>query len=130
MQMSAQLYATIERETGQDVGWHGTGSLRLASSEARWQELKRSATTAKSIGFEMHLLSPQEALAKFPLFDPQGVVGAAFVPSDGYVDPAHFGRGVGADVMRIKDALLHVCKGVGLFRLSRAFIRRTTPAWS
>ena len=87
MQMSVQLYASIESEVGQDVGWHGTGSLRLASSPERWQELKRSATTAKSIGFEMHLLSAKEALDRFPLFDPAGVVGAAFVPSDGYVDP-------------------------------------------
>ncbi|MEP7084473.1 MAG: FAD-dependent oxidoreductase, partial [Betaproteobacteria bacterium] len=87
MQMSAQLYARIGEETGQDVGWHGTGSLRLASSENRWQELKRSATTARSIGFELQLLSPQEAFDKFPLIDLDGVVGAAFVPSDGYVDP-------------------------------------------
>src|SRR5512141_1855891 len=61
MQMSAELYARIGAETGQDVGWHGTGSLRLASSANRWLELKRSATIARSIGFEMHLLSPQEA---------------------------------------------------------------------
>ena len=87
MQMSAGLYATIGAETGQDVGWHGTGSLRLASSPQRWQELKRSATTAKGIGFEMHLLTPREALDLFPLFDPGGVAGAAFVPSDGHVDP-------------------------------------------
>src|SRR5258706_8381204 len=87
MQMSAQLYARIGDETGQDVGWHGTGSLRLASSANRWLELKRSATIAKSIGFELHMLSPQEAFDKFPLIDLDGVVGAVFVPSDGYVDP-------------------------------------------
>jgi sarcosine dehydrogenase len=87
MQMSARLYAAIGDEVGQDVGWHGTGSLRLASSANRWLELKRSATVARSIGFDMHLLSPREALDKFPLIDLQGVVGAAFVPSDGYVDP-------------------------------------------
>src|SRR5947199_220484 len=83
MQMSAELYARIGDETGQDVGWHGTGSLRLASSANRWLELKRSATIAKSIGFEMHLLSPPEAYDKFPLLDLAGVVGATVVPSDG-----------------------------------------------
>ena len=87
MQMSAELYARIGDETGQDVGWHGTGSLRLASSANRWLELKRSATIAKSIGFDMRLLTPQEAYDKFPLIDLDGVVGAAYVPSDGYVDP-------------------------------------------
>jgi 4-methylaminobutanoate oxidase (formaldehyde-forming) len=87
MQMSAELYARIGDETGQDVGWHGSGSLRLASSANRWLELKRSATIAKSIGFDMQLLTPQQAFDRFPLIDPDGVVGAAFVPSDGYVDP-------------------------------------------
>ena len=87
MQMSAELYAKIGEETGQDVGWHGTGSLRLASSANRWLELKRSATIAKSIGFEMQLLDQREAFDRFPLIDLDGVVGAAYVPSDGYVDP-------------------------------------------
>lgn len=87
MQYSARLYATIGAETGQDVGWHGTGSLRLAASRERFQELRRSATTARGFGFELHVLSPAEAFDRFPLLDPDGVVGATFVPGDGYVDP-------------------------------------------
>src|ERR1700758_5485685 len=47
MRYSAELYAKLEAETGQATGWRGAGSLRLASSPARWQELKRSATMAK-----------------------------------------------------------------------------------
>src|SRR5258706_14769677 len=81
MQMSAQLYARIGGETGQDVGWHGTGSLRLASSANRWLELKRSATIAKSIGFGMQFLTPQEGDDKFPLIDLDGGGGAGIVPS-------------------------------------------------
>src|SRR5690606_17497466 len=50
MQYSAKLCATIGGETGQDVGWRNTGSLRLAASEARWLELKRAATAARSYG--------------------------------------------------------------------------------
>src|SRR5258708_7154223 len=88
MQMSAELYARIGEETGQDVGWHGTGSLRLASSQNRWLELKRSATIAKSIGFDMQLLTPHEAYAKFPLIDLTNVVGAAFAPSAGHANPS------------------------------------------
>ena len=109
MQMSAQLYARIGEETGQDVGWHGTGSLRLASSENRWLELKRSATTARGIGFELQLLSPREAFDKFPLIDLDGVVGAAYVPSDGYVDPyglTHaYAKGARAGGVRIVEGV-------------------------
>src|SRR5260370_42469482 len=52
------------------------------------QELKRSAAMAKGFGFRVDLISPQEARARFPLLDAKGVVGAAWIEGDGYVDPA------------------------------------------
>ena len=56
MQYSADLCARIGAETGQDVGWKNVGSLRLAASDARWEELKRAHTAAKSYGFDMELV--------------------------------------------------------------------------
>src|SRR5512141_3422411 len=53
MRYGAELYGTLEAETGQATGWHRSGSLRLASSAARWQEFRRSATMAK--GFDFHV---------------------------------------------------------------------------
>ncbi|MCC6196977.1 MAG: FAD-dependent oxidoreductase [Burkholderiales bacterium] len=88
MRYSAELYARLEAETGQATGWHGVGSLRLASSPARWRELQRSATMAKGFGFQVDLVTPSEARERFPLIDPKGVVGAAWITGDGYVDPA------------------------------------------
>jgi 4-methylaminobutanoate oxidase (formaldehyde-forming) len=87
MQYSARLCATIGEETGQDVGWRNTGSLRLAGSDARWQELKRAATAARSYGFDMELIGPAEIKRRFPLVDAQGLRGATWIASDGYVDP-------------------------------------------
>jgi 4-methylaminobutanoate oxidase (formaldehyde-forming) len=87
MRYSAELYGNLEAETGQATGWHKVGSLRLASSAARWQELKRSATMAKGFGFHVDLVSPRDALELFPLLEPRGVVGAAWIEGDGYVDP-------------------------------------------
>ena len=88
MQNSVALYRALERETGQAIDWREVGSLRLASSPERWSEMKRAAATARDFGLEMALLSPQEALDKFPHIDLDGVVGASWVPSDGYVDPS------------------------------------------
>ena len=88
MQNSVALYRTLERDTGQAIDWHEVGSVRLASSQERWSELKRAATTARGFGFDMTLISPGEAKEKFPLITLDGVVGAAWVPSDGYVDPS------------------------------------------
>src|SRR6185295_16986480 len=87
MRYSAELYAKLEAETGQATGWHGVGSLRLASSPARWQELKRSATMAKGFGFHVDLVGPKEARDLFPLIELDNVVGAAWIAGDGYVDP-------------------------------------------
>lgn len=87
MNYSATLFEEIGAETGQDVGWHAVGSLRLASSPARWEELKRAATTAKALDFEVHLIGPEEVKRLYPIAALDGVVGAAFIPKDGYVDP-------------------------------------------
>ena len=51
-------------------------------------EIKRQATTAHSFGLEMELLSPQEAQKLWPVMDISDVVGAAFLPTDGQVNPA------------------------------------------
>jgi sarcosine dehydrogenase len=87
MQYSAKLCASIGEETGQDVGWRNVGSLRLASSDARWEELKRAATAAKSYGFDLELVGPNEVKNRFPLVDLKDVRGATWIASDGYVDP-------------------------------------------
>ncbi len=87
MQDSVALYGRLAAETGQATDWKPAGSLRLASSEARWSELKRSVSTARSFGFDIHTVSPAEAQKMFPLITLAGVVGAVFVPTDGYVDP-------------------------------------------
>lgn len=77
----------------QGATWHATdwkqvGSLRIASSAERWREIKRLATTARSFNFDLHLLSANEARDLFPLMSTDGVVGAAFIPGDGYIDPS------------------------------------------
>src|SRR5438093_5929938 len=69
MRYGAELYGTLEAETGQATGWHRSGSLRLASSAARWQELQRSVTMAKGFGFQVDLISAREAQDRFPLLE-------------------------------------------------------------
>src|SRR5437660_181824 len=86
MQYSAKLCETIGAEVDQDVGWRNVGSLRLASSDARWEELKRAATAAKSYGFDLELVGPNEVKNRFPLVDLKDVRGATWIASDGYVD--------------------------------------------
>jgi len=88
LQHSVALYDQLESLTGQAVDWKKAGSLRLACSAQRMMEIKRLTTMARSFGLEMHLISAAEARDLFPLIDPKGVLGAAYIPSDGHVDPA------------------------------------------
>src|SRR4051812_41539613 len=85
---SVALYESLEAETEQSTGWKKVGSLRLACTQDRWLEVKKAATVAKSFGLEMHLLTPKEAQDLYPLMTTDGVVGAAFLPTDGQADPA------------------------------------------
>ena len=87
MQNSVAVFDRLEAESGQAIEWKKVGSLRLASSPERWAEIRRSMTQARSFGFECHSLTASEAKAKFPFITTNGVVGAAFIPSDGYIDP-------------------------------------------
>jgi sarcosine dehydrogenase len=85
---SVELYRSLEEETGQATGWKMNGGLRLACNDERWTEVKRQATTAKSFGLEMELLSPAEAQSLWPLMNVDDVVGAAFLPTDGQASPS------------------------------------------
>ena len=85
---SINLYDQLETETGLATGWKMNGGLRLACNNERWTEVKRQATTARSFGLEMQLLTPKEAQDLWPLMDISDVVGAAFLPTDGQASPS------------------------------------------
>jgi len=85
---SVTTYRQLAEETGVDPGWREVGSLRLASSPERMEELRRQAGWAKAYGLEMELVSAEEAQRRFPLMSTEGVLGAAWLPTDGYLDPS------------------------------------------
>ncbi|MEM6986338.1 MAG: FAD-dependent oxidoreductase, partial [Pseudomonadota bacterium] len=87
MNDSVRLFDQLEADTGHAIGWKKVGSMRLASCQDRWQELLKSHSSARAVGFEMDILSPKEAKALYPLMQVDDLVGAAFIPEDGHVDP-------------------------------------------
>ena len=64
LKYSVDLYKRLEAETGLATGWKMTGCLRLACNPDRWTEYKRLATTARSFGMDMELISPSEVKAR------------------------------------------------------------------
>jgi glycine cleavage system aminomethyltransferase T/glycine/D-amino acid oxidase-like deaminating enzyme len=88
MMHSVELYRRLKDESEFDPGWVECGGIRLASSEERLEELRRQAGWAKTFGLPLELISAAEAQELFPLMSTDGVLGAAWLPTDGYIDPA------------------------------------------
>lgn len=119
MRQSVEIYQTLERDTGYATGWRGVGGLRVASSPDRWEELQRVYTQGKSCGFDIHLVSPTEAKEIFPQLNTDGVYGATWTPSDGYVDPNQltFSFITGARAAGVQ--IVQHCRVLGIERTGR-----------
>src|SRR3990172_1277232 len=106
MMSSVELYRTLEAEVGLETGWREVGSLRLASSEERMEEIARQAGWAKTFGLPLELVSAREAQELFAPMSTHGVLGAAFLPTDGYIDPSQltFALADGAPPRRAADS--------------------------
>ena len=87
-QYSVELYKTLEEETGQDVGFHVNGNLRLATNRDRMDEYRSYQCTAETIGVDCHLIGVDEIKKLWPLCNTEGLVGALWHPTDGHIAPA------------------------------------------
>jgi glycine cleavage system T protein len=96
MMYGTSLYRRLQAETGVDVSWHEVGSLRLASTKERFEELRRQAGWAKTFGLPLELITPEEAQARFPLMTLDGVLGAVWLPTDGWLDPSGLAQALAA----------------------------------
>ncbi len=84
---SVDLYRRLQ-QTEHALGWTESGSIKLASSPHRLEEIRRQISWAETYGLPLHEISPNEARDRFPLMTTDGVTGACFLASDGYVDPS------------------------------------------
>ena len=86
---SADLYGSLEAETGVATGFRQRGSLALALSDDRMEELSRGASMAHTFGLEAEVLSPEACGDKHPFVNLEGVKGGVFLPTDGQADPGN-----------------------------------------
>ncbi len=91
MMHSVDVYRRLEAEaaeTGRSPGWREVGSLRLACTPPRMEELSRQHGWAKTFGLPMDLLTPSECQERFPLMRSDDVLGGVWLPTDGFLDPS------------------------------------------
>jgi glycine cleavage system T protein len=85
----AELYGNLEAETGIATGFRRVGSLSLALTSERLEELKRGASMARAYDVDVEEISVSEVARRHPLVSLDGVVGAIYLPRDGQADPAN-----------------------------------------
>jgi 4-methylaminobutanoate oxidase (formaldehyde-forming) len=83
---TAELYRGLEAETGQATGFRQCGSVSLATTAGRMEELRRNASMAKVFGLPVHVVGPDEIKALYPLANVADVIGGIHIPSDGYAN--------------------------------------------
>lgn len=65
-----------------------TGSLRVAATAERGQEIKDLVAMGKSIDFEIDHIDKQEVAAKLPYMKTDDLIDACYCPTDGHLQPA------------------------------------------
>ncbi|XP_042660711.1 dimethylglycine dehydrogenase, mitochondrial, partial [Tyto alba] len=84
---SIKLYEKLEEETGQAVGFHQPGSIRIASTPTRVDEFKYQMTRAGWHPTEQYLITPEKVQELFPLLNMDMVLAGLYNPGDGHIDP-------------------------------------------
>jgi 4-methylaminobutanoate oxidase (formaldehyde-forming) len=116
VQYSASLYESLEAEVGLSTGWKRVGGVTVARTPDRMTQLRRTAASAAAYGLECELMTPAQALERWPLLRTDDLVGALWLPGDGTANPTDvtqaLARGArlgGAQVfeqVRVLDVLL------------------------
>ena len=96
---SVDLYRQLEKSET-PPSWIECGSIKLASTPERLEEIRRQIGWAKTFGLDLHEISPKEAQERFPLMELDGVVGACIMESDGQVDPSQLAQALASGARR------------------------------
>ncbi|EHH03872.1 glycine cleavage system T protein, partial [Mesorhizobium amorphae CCNWGS0123] len=83
-----EIYEGLEAETGQHVGWHKCGQLRIANTQDRLDEYRSYMSVAAVQGIRAELVTPQEARELWPLLENKEMRAALYHPDDGHIAPA------------------------------------------
>ncbi len=123
---SQELYGDLEAETGVATGFRRCGSITVALTEARREEIYRQAAMARAFGVEVEEISPSEVKEKYPHLEVGDVTGAVWLPLDGQGDPANIALAL-AKGARMRGA--KVVEGVKATGVTRDGGRITEVAW-
>ncbi|MDB4235849.1 FAD-dependent oxidoreductase [bacterium] len=86
---SQELYGNLEKETGVATGFKRCGSITVALTEERKEEIFRQAAMARAFGVDVEEISPEEVKSKYEHLNINGVKAGVWLPKDGQGDPGN-----------------------------------------
>ncbi len=86
---SRDLYVNLEAETGIGTGMKQNGSITVALTEERREEIYRQASLARAFNVDVREISPGEVKEMYPHLNVSDVLAAVHLPLDGQCDPAN-----------------------------------------
>jgi len=84
---TVKLFQDLEIETGQSTGYKQNGTINIALSDVRHEQLLRSHDHAARMGIPSELLTPKEVQEHWPDIQVADVLSGFYVPSNGQVNP-------------------------------------------
>jgi heterotetrameric sarcosine oxidase gamma subunit len=116
---SQELYFGLEAETGVATGFKRNGSVTVALTDERMEELRRSAAMARAFGVEIDEIGPSDIIEKYPHLNVEDAVGGVWLPKDGQADPVNItqalakgARNFGAKIIQgVKVTDIHQANG-------------------
>ncbi|MEH6551759.1 MAG: FAD-dependent oxidoreductase [Pseudomonadales bacterium] len=121
---SHELYASLEQETGQATGYRRIGSLSIARTEERLEELRRTSSMASVFGVESEMIDNERLADLYPGINLDGILGTLYIEKDGQTNPidttmalAKGARQQGAKILeniKVEDILVEDGKAVGV----------------
>ena len=123
---SQELYSRLEEETGMATGFRHTGSITVALTEARHEEILRQAAMARAFDVDVEEIGPQEVAERYPHLNCDDVVGGVYLPRDGQGDPGNIALALARGAKQ-KGATIH--EGVAVTSVERQGRRVTGVNW-
>lgn len=99
---SQELYGSMEEETGLSTGFRRCGSITMALTGERREEILRQASMARAFGVDVEEISIDEVSQRYPHVNTSGATAAVYLPLDGQGDPANIALAL-AKGARLKD---------------------------
>ncbi len=110
---SQELYHGLEAETGVATGFRRVGSITVALTGERQEELLRLASMARAFGVEIEDIGPAEIKARYPHLNTEDVVSGVYLPKDGQGDPANIALALAKGARAMGATILEGVKVMG-----------------